>query len=86
MKALQKAKLIKKSMELNMSKKAKDTLIYDNIAEIITELEELQNRSCKNCRYSSYEVKFGALEFNSCFLVSNGNECKWELNSEASRM
>lgn len=49
--------------------------IYD---EFNLELEALENRSCNNCRNSSFEVKFGELEFNACFLVSNGNICKWE--------
>lgn len=48
------------------------------VLEAIKELEELNNRSCENCKNSSFELKFGELEFNSCFLVSNGNVCKWE--------
>lgn len=60
-----------------------DTYVSENnykklINEAISELEALENRSCNNCRNSSFEVKFGELEFNACFLVSNGNVCKWE--------
>lgn len=46
--------------------------------EAIAELEALENRSCDNCKHASFEIKFGELEFNACFLVSNGNVCKWE--------
>ena len=46
--------------------------------EAIAELEALENRSCDNCKNASFETKFGELEFNACFLVSNGNVCKWE--------
>ena len=46
--------------------------------EAIAELESLENRSCNNCKNASFETKFGELEFNACFLVSNGNVCKWE--------
>jgi len=46
--------------------------------EAIAELEALENRCCNNCKHASFETKFGELEFNACFLVSNGNVCKWE--------
>ena len=46
--------------------------------EAIAELESLENRGCDNCKNASFEIKFGELEFNACFLVSNGNVCKWE--------
>ena len=46
--------------------------------EAIAELEALENRGCYNCKNASFEIKFGELEFNACFLVSNGNVCKWE--------
>ena len=49
------------------------------VEEAIAELEALENRSCDNCKNASFEIKFGELEFNACFLVSNGNVCKWEL-------
>lgn len=48
------------------------------VSEAIAELQALENRSCNNCKNASFEVKFGELEFNACFLVSNGNICKWE--------
>ena len=48
------------------------------VNEAIKELEALENRSCDNCKNASFEIKFGELEFNACFLVSNGNVCKWE--------
>ena len=48
------------------------------IKESIKELESLENRGCDNCKNASFEIKFGELEFNACFLVSNGNICKWE--------
>ena len=48
------------------------------IKEAIVELEALENISCDNCKNASFETKFGELEFNACFLVSNGNVCKWE--------
>ena len=50
----------------------------EDINEAIAELEALENRSCDNCKNASFETKFGELEFNACFLVSNGNVCKWE--------
>ena len=40
--------------------------------------DDFESRTCETCASSSYEMKFGELEFNSCFRVSNGNECKWE--------
>ena len=46
-------------------------MLYDTI-------EKYENRSCDNCKNASFEIKFGELEFNACFLVSNGNVCKWE--------
>lgn len=46
-------------------------MLYDTI-------ERYENRSCATCKNSSFEVKFGELELNACFLVSNGNVCKWE--------
>lgn len=52
--------------------------VQEQIDEVINELEELESRSCDNCKNSSFETKFGELEFNACFLVSNGNVCKWE--------
>ena len=51
---------------------------FSNVNEAIKELETLENRSCDNCKNASFEIKFGELEFNACFLVSNGNVCKWE--------
>ena len=52
--------------------------VQEQIDEVINELEALENRSCDNCKNASFEIKFGELEFNACFLVSNGNVCKWE--------
>ena len=46
--------------------------------EAIEKIEALENRSWNNCKNASFETKFGELEFNACFLVSNGNVCKWE--------
>ena len=46
-------------------------MLYDTI-------EKYENRSCDNCKNASFEIKFGELEFNACFLVSNGNVCKWQ--------
>ena len=54
------------------------TEVQEQIDEVINELEALENRSCDNCKNASFEIKFGELEFNACFLVSNGNVCKWE--------
>lgn len=54
-------------------------LVSNDIHKAIAELEELENRSCNNCKNASFEIKFGELEFNACFLVSNGDVCKWEL-------
>lgn len=51
---------------------------FSNVNEAIKELEALENRSCDNCKNASFEIKFGELEFNACFLVSNGNVCKWK--------
>lgn len=60
-----------------------DTLYsIDCYNEAIAELEALENKSCNNCKNSSFELKFGELEFNACFLVSNGNVCKWESKNE----
>ena len=50
---------------------------FSNVNEAIKELKALENRSCDNCKNASFEIKFGELEFNACFLVSNGNVCKW---------
>ena len=54
------------------------TEVEEQINEAIVEIEALENRSCDNCKNASFETKFGELEFNACFLVSNGNVCKWE--------
>ena len=56
-----------------------DTSHYHHMVDCIDQVfSDFENRTCANCKYSSYEIKFGELEFNSCYLVSNGNECKWE--------
>lgn len=55
-----------------------EILIRGFYREAIAELEALENRGCDNCKNASFEIKFGELEFNACFLVSNGNICKWE--------
>lgn len=54
------------------------TEVEEQINEAIVEIEAIENRSCDNCKNASFEIKFGELEFNACFLVSNGNVCKWE--------
>lgn len=44
--------------------------------------DDLESRTCEDCKHSNYEIKFGELEFDSCYLVSNGIECKWECKND----
>lgn len=52
--------------------------VTNDIELILNEKVEIK-KDCYNCIHASYEMKFGELEFNSCYLESIDKICEWKL-------
>lgn len=52
--------------------------VTNDIELILNEKVEIK-KGCYNCIHASYEIKFGEIEFSSCYLDSINKICEWKL-------